>query len=423
VRYACPVSVSPSAPGTIRPAAGRRLLTAELLSIGSELTVGDTRDTNAGDIARGLTARGVRVARIQALPDDLDAVTDAFRTALARVDLVVSTGGLGPTPDDLTREALAALCAETPAIDPRLEAWLRDLWARRGLAFPELNLKQAWLIPSASAIPNDNGTAPGWWVDRPDGGIVVALPGPPREMRSMWDGWVLERLASRGLGRNVEERTLRLAGIGESQAATLLGAELLSASNPTVATYARADAVDVRIAAVDEGDRTARELAEAAERAVLAVLGTHVWARGTTTWAEAIDDALNELGWTLATAEAGTDGALATLLAAAGRRRRAEVVHEAPGLGELMAAAASVAQRSGADVGCAVGIRSRGADTAVSVTVVTPRGEHQERRLAFLGGDQGRLRAGLAAADILLRQLRRAATEPQAGASLRGTRR
>ena len=99
----------------------RPLLSAELLSIGSELTVGETRDTNAGDLARSLSGIGIVVRRIQALPDDLDAVSGAFAEALERADLVVSTGGLGPTPDDLTREAIAAVVGETPAVDPDLE--------------------------------------------------------------------------------------------------------------------------------------------------------------------------------------------------------------------------------------------------------------------------------------------------------------
>jgi len=187
------------------------LQSAELLSIGTELTVGETRDTNAGDLARDLTSRGVVIGRVIALPDDLAAVTSAFGEALERARLVVSTGGLGPTPDDLTREAIAALVGETPAVDPALEAWLRQLFERRTMSFPDANLKQAWLIPSAQAIPNENGTAPGWWVSRPDGRVVVALPGPPREMRPMWDGWVVPRLLELGLGRPIASVTLRLA--------------------------------------------------------------------------------------------------------------------------------------------------------------------------------------------------------------------
>ncbi|MFL5709624.1 MAG: competence/damage-inducible protein A, partial [Chloroflexota bacterium] len=221
----------------------RRLLTAEILSIGTELTVGETRDTNAGELAGRLTAAGVRVGRITALPDDLAVVTEAFESGLSRSDLIVSTGGLGPTPDDLTREAIAAACGETVAVDPDLEAWLRDLWRRRGMEFPELNLKQAWRIPSCQPLANPNGTAPGWFVDRPDGRVIVALPGPPREMRPMWADEVMPRLRERGLGAEVASRTYRLTGIGESQIAEMLGESLLRRTNPIVATYARVEAV------------------------------------------------------------------------------------------------------------------------------------------------------------------------------------
>src|SRR6185369_10570570 len=115
------------------------LRSAEILSIGTELTVGETRDTNAGDLARDLTARGVAVQRVSGLPDDLPAVRDAFGMALSEADLAISTGGLGPTPDDLTREAIAALVGETPTVDPELEEWLTGLFQRRTLPFPAGN--------------------------------------------------------------------------------------------------------------------------------------------------------------------------------------------------------------------------------------------------------------------------------------------
>ena len=108
------------------------------------------------------------------------------------------------------------------AEDPATIAWLEDLWARRGMPFPAVNRKQAWLIPSAVGLPNPNGTAPGWWVDRPDGRVIAVLPGPPREMRPMWHDHVLPRLAERGVGADLDVRTLRLHGIGESQVAELL---------------------------------------------------------------------------------------------------------------------------------------------------------------------------------------------------------
>ena len=250
-----------------------RILTATILSIGSELTVGDTRDTNAGELARSLTARGVDVRRLAALPDRLDDVRDAFVDGLSRTDLVVSTGGLGPTPDDLTREAIAAACDEIPEIDADLEAWLRELWRRRGLPFLDINLKQAWRIPSAEALPNPNGTAPGWFVRRSDGRRIVALPGPPREMRPMWADHALPRLEADGLGADMATRTYRLTGIGESQVADRLGEDLLRGANPVVATYARVEAVDVRISAVGDSHAAADDLLETTAGAVLDGLG------------------------------------------------------------------------------------------------------------------------------------------------------
>ena len=405
----------------------RRLVTAELLSIGSELTVGETRDTNAGDLARSLTELGLSVGRIQALPDDLAVVTDAFRTALERVDLVVSTGGLGPTPDDLTREALAAAVGEAPAVDPELEAWLRELWSRRDLPMPEINLKQAWRIPSAVALQNDGGTAPGWWVDLSDGRVAIALPGPPREMRPIWAAHVLPRLRERDAGDPVARRTFRLAGIGESAVADLLGEEMLRAANPIVATYARADAVDVRISAREEGLRAADEIVDAAATRVQAVLGEYVWAEGEATWADAIGAALAERNWSLATLEVGSGGSLATLLGdhdwlrfseslapdVPGAHRHEDDPHaEANDTPETTAGLETLTRRAmeigGTDVAVGVRARPRRGDTAVSVVVVSPDGVHRERRLVFLDGPQGRSRAALAAAAILLARLRAA---------------
>ncbi len=403
----------------------RRLLTAELLSIGTELTVGDTRDTNAGELARSLTDAGVRVGRLTALPDDLAVVTEAFAAGLTRADIVISTGGLGPTPDDLTREAIAAACGETVAIDPTLEAWLRELWRRREMAFPELNLKQAWRIPSSQPLANPNGTAPGWFVTRPDGRIVVAMPGPPREMRPMWTDQVLPRLRDRGLGADVASRTYRLAGIGESQLAELLGESLLRSSNPIVATYARAEAVDVRVSAVADAGRSAAELVETAAAEVLAHIDRYVWATGDITWSQAIGARLADLGWTMAIVEIGTGGSLNALLGDAPWIRFDEsIAADAPAAGahglatddtgnddaddpdDLERYALRARELGGADVGLAVRARPRTGDTAVSIAISTPHGSRRVRRSVFLTGPMGRSRSALTAAASLLEALR-----------------
>ncbi|MBI3748796.1 MAG: competence/damage-inducible protein A [Chloroflexi bacterium] len=411
----------------------RRLLTAELVSIGSELTVGDTRDTNAGELARSLTAMGVRVGRLTALPDDLDAVTEAFRLGIARSDVVVSTGGLGPTPDDLTREAIAAACGETPVVDPGLEAWLRELWRRRGLPFPELNLKQAWRIPSATILDNPNGTAPGWFVGRPDGRVIAALPGQPREMRPMWADQAVPRLRALGLGTEVAARTYRLTGIGESQVADLLGERLLRTANPIVATYARTEAVDVRVSATAAPPRSAQELVDEAAATVLDKLGPYVWATGETTWSEAIGRRLEDLGWSAAAVEIGTGGSLSALFGDADWFRFDEILREDapaarahepdggldvdPGAGpvpgtDLIRFARRARELGGADVGVAVRTRFRSGDTAVSIALSTPAAERQVSRVVFLTGGLGRSRAALAAAAFVLEALRGPASEP-----------
>jgi nicotinamide-nucleotide amidase len=408
--------------------AARPLLTAELVSVGSELTVGETRDTNAGDLAGDLSRLGVRIGRLTALPDRLEVVRDAFGDALRRSDVVVSTGGLGPTPDDLTRESIAAAVGETPSVDPVLERWLRNLWTRRGIEFPTMNLKQAWLIPSATAIPNENGTAPGWWVDTADGRIVIALPGPPREMRPMWRDWVIPRLRARGLGAEHVIHTYRLTGIGESAVADLLGDELLRRENPVVATYARVEAVDVRISAHTEkaadgtvgSGESAESLVAAADKVVLGLLGSYVWGRDDETWAQAIGRRLTAAGWSLSTVEVATGGTLIGLLGDAPWLGFAEVV-AASALPEILgvhaSATADPAERIAhlaetvraaghSDIGLAVEARESGRDMTVDIAIASPAGVTTERRTVFMGGQQGRLRAALTAAAVLWASLR-----------------
>ncbi len=399
------------------PPQHRPIRTAELLAVGSELTAGETRDTNGGELARALSLQGVSVRRVIALPDDLVLVTASFAEALSTVDVVVATGGLGPTPDDLTREALSAAIGEVPEVDPDQQAWLRDLFARRGMALPELNLKQAWLIPSATAIPNPNGTAPGWWVDRPDGRVAILLPGPPREMRPMWRDWVVPRLRDRGLGDGRLVRTLRTYGIGESRVAELLGEPMLRAANPVVATYARADWLDVRISAVDERDaggrvvRPALQVLETAAGAVRETLAGHVLAEGETSWADLVAAAAARAGVRFAVVEAGTRGALGALLCDVPALERA--IAHGPGAARDVAAwpvesdAVEVAREARVEVGISLVAHSDLTQTLLRVAVAAPADGWSrvlDLRL-FQHGDHGRFRAGVAAAAFLVEVL------------------
>jgi nicotinamide-nucleotide amidase len=390
----------------------RPVRSAFIVAVGSELTQGETHDTNSGDLARALSRLGVVVERLMALPDDQPAVEAALVEALVRADLVLTTGGLGPTPDDLTREAIAAVLGEAPSVDPQLEAWLRDLFERRGQRMSEMNRKQAWLIPSASALANEQGTAPGWWVERPDGGLLVALPGPPREMHAMWRGEVLPRLERRGLGDDRWSRTLRLTGIGESAAAELIGEAILRATQPSVATYARADSVDVRISAVAADGEEAAVIGERCATQLEERLSEYVFAHDDESWPEAIGRRL--AGRSLGVVEIGTGGRLIALLGTAPWLTFAEALGpdtpQARAHRDLGRFAERVREAGPADVGLAVRARERAGDTAVTIAVASAEGTQRETRLAFLGGVAGQHRAALAACAALWKRLERSAS-------------
>jgi nicotinamide-nucleotide amidase len=373
------------------------LATAVILAVGSELTTGSTRDTNSGELAAELSSLGVDVLWTQALPDDLTRVADAFARGLREADLVVSTGGLGPTPDDLTREAIAAATGRDPAVDPELESWLRALFRRRGTEMPATNLKQAWLVPGAAALRNGNGTAPGWWLEV-DGRVVVALPGPPREMWPMWQAEVRPRLDRRGVGADLAHETMRLTGIGESALAELLGAELRRGQDPEVATYARADAVDVRVSSRGPG---ADQRVAAMVEQILPRLEAYAFGRGDDGWPEVIGRLLD--GRTLATVEVGNGGQLIALLGEAGFVVRGEVRPAGPPAAEL---ADETRRTAGADLGLALRAREGEVDIDVEIAIASADGVYGAERKAFLTGPEGHRRAALAACSELWRWLR-----------------
>lgn len=388
----------------------RPIATAELLAVGAELLVGETRDTNSGDLAVSLTALGVEVTRISQLPDDLAVIAEAVAAALERADLVVTTGGLGPTPDDLTREGIARALGEEPWVDPALEAWLRSMWARRGLPFSDVNLKQAWLIASASPMDNPHGTAPGWWVET-GGGIIIALPGPPREMQPMWHARALPRLRARGLGVDRAVETLRLTGIGESAVVDLVGKRLLEAANPRMATYARTDSVDLRVSAIGDGVQSAARLVQEAVAALSPRVDAYVFGRGEDDWPVALAARLS--GRRVATVEVGTAGYLALLLGAASFLVRGELLGGgAPGVGtaaaeaaDPVALAADIRARTGAEVGLAAVAHETGDDMQVEVGVDLEGQPWRASHSIFRAGDIGRRRAANAAAAELWRRL------------------
>jgi nicotinamide-nucleotide amidase len=284
---------------------------AEIISCGTELLLGHITDTNATYLAQSLAAQGIDLFYVSQVGDNQGRVVEILQRAWQRSELVIITGGLGPTEDDLTRESISALLGETMHVDPALEVELRARFARSSVTMPERNRKQAALIPSAQSIPNPVGTAPGWWVEK-DGRIIVAMPGVPHEMYRMWGEEVLPRL-SKDTGGLIFTRLLRVSGLGESSVEEILQS-LLHNTNPTIATYAKNDAIDVRITAKAETKDTAMRLVAGMEVRARALLGDHVFGIEGDTLASVVGRLLQERALTVSVMESLTGGLLASTI-------------------------------------------------------------------------------------------------------------
>ena len=285
---------------------------AELLSIGAELLLGETVDTNAAFLGAEMTAIGLPLAAARMLPDDREVIRDAFVEARRQSAVVLATGGLGPTHDDLTREGLADALGEALVEDAGLVSGLQERFRAAG-RMPAANLRQALIVRSAEPLPNPIGSAPGWWVDR-DGVVVAVMPGVPSEMRRMWAEHVRPRLAARLAAVPVAVRTVKAFGVGESAMAERLG-DLLTAPPGAVGVgiYARDDGVHVRFST--RGDPAL--LDPLVERS-LQILGEAAYGTDADDLATAALARLRALGAeSVASWESDTAGALLAVLAAA----------------------------------------------------------------------------------------------------------
>jgi nicotinamide-nucleotide amidase len=285
---------------------------AEILSIGTEILLGEIVDTNAAYIASRLPALGIDLYYKHVVGDNLDRLIETIGRARDRSDLIICSGGLGPTQDDLTREAISAVMSEEPRVDPGLEATLRSFFEGRGYSMPEQNVKQCWVIPSCRPIPNPRGTAPGWWVER-DRTIIVAMPGPPTEMTRMWEKEVAPELLRRSTGSILITRTIKTAGVGESTVDEMI-TPLQESANPTIGTYAKADGVHVRLAAKAANEQDAWRLIAPMEEEIRRRLGPVVWGTDDDTFESVACDMMKERGITLATMESCTGGLLASTI-------------------------------------------------------------------------------------------------------------
>lgn len=290
---------------------------AEILAIGSEL-LGFTRlDTNSLFLTRELLALGIGVQRKTVLPDDAQALTDAIRAALARSDVVLCTGGLGPTEDDRTVSAAAAALEVALVPDAAATRRLRQWFRRRHRPFRDMQLRQARRLASAVWLPNSLGTAAGQWSEK-SGKILVLLPGPPPELEAMFLASVRPRLKARAPAVARAVRVLSIAGLGEGEVDALAAPIYRQTHNPVTTILATAaPQVELHFLATGTTRAVAQARADRLAHRIERKLGLAVFSREQQTLAEVLGDLLRERRQTLALAESCTGGMLAERLTAA----------------------------------------------------------------------------------------------------------
>ncbi len=297
-------------------------MNAEIISIGTEILMGEIVDTNSGYLAAELAKLGVEVRWVAKVGDDPDRLGQAIAQAFDRSDVTLTSGGLGPTSDDLTRESIARVMGEEMTVRDDLLVQLKAQFEGRGAPMPSTNLKQATLIESAEAIPNPIGTAPGWWVHR-DGKVIAAMPGPPRELDRMWTNEVAPRLRTLNPDVAIVTRTLKTFGMSEGGLDEMLS-PLFESANPALGIYSKEDGIHLRAIATASTADEARDLIEPMEREIRRIAGDAVWGFDDETPVAKAVSALKRTGRTLGVFEGFTGGLLASHLT------------EAPGSGDVL---------------------------------------------------------------------------------------
>ena len=282
----------------------------EIVSIGSELLLGQIVDTNSAWISQRLAESGANVYYKSCVGDNLDRMTEVLQIALDRADVVITGGGIGPTQDDLTREAVAAVVGVNVVTDPDSLDELRERFQNRGFILTKNNERQAQIPDGATVIRNPNGTAPAFRVDTPKG-TIISLPGVPFEMKWLITNEIIPYLREKyDLGETIHYRVLKVADLGESAVDHEIGHLIAESSNPTVGVLARPGQVDVRIAARATNIDTANALIEPVEAEVRELLGNHIFGTDDDTIETVIGQMLRERNATVAVYEDLSAGAV-----------------------------------------------------------------------------------------------------------------
>jgi len=286
---------------------------AGIVSIGNELLNGRTVDTNAAYIARRLVATGVPVVGTYGVPDEQGAITRALELATGQADVVVITGGLGPTDDDVTRQAMAEFLGVELELHEDQLAKIRGFFDRRGVPMSVNNAIQAHLPAGARVIENEIGTAPGIEAEK-DGTVMFALPGVPAEMERMLEASVLPQVRELARFQALVTRRLKCFGAGESTIAAMLGDAMQRGRNPLVNCTVQAGVITVEVVATSTDRDQAEQMAAKEEATIRRLLGRLIYGQGDQTLAEVVGERLAQLHQTVVVAESCTGGLLGKLI-------------------------------------------------------------------------------------------------------------
>ncbi len=304
---------------------------AEIITIGTELLLGQIVDTNAAWLAQQLAANGLNLYRKTTIGDNEGRIAGVVSDALDRVDVVITSGGLGPTVDDMTREAVARATGRELVLSEELLADIGRIFQRRGFTMSENNRRQAYIPAGAIPIPNPVGTAPCFAVPVERGGktrYVICLPGVPRELKHQMQHAVLPLLREKlGLTSIIKSRILRVAGLGESLVDQRIS-DLEQEANPTVGLAAHAGQVDIRLTARADSEADADTMLDAMDARVRERMGHYIFGQDSQTLESVVTDTLARRGLTLALVETNTGGRVAQRLAMAAAQTSAPVVKE-----------------------------------------------------------------------------------------------
>jgi len=288
-------------------------LTAEIIAIGSELLAPDRTDTNSLWLTEQLNRLGIEVKLKTVVGDDDARLEEAIKDATRRSKVVITTGGLGPTEDDITRKVTARALGRRLLLNEDLLAEIRQRFQSFGVAMPERNSRQAMVIEDAEVLPNPNGTAPGMFIDH-KGAAIVLLPGPPREMKPMFENHVASKLASRAGSQKVVRRMLRVAGMGESAVDEKIAPIYSQYENPQTTILFNQSEIEIHLTARGRTEADAEALLDRLSEQIEERLGNSVFAFAGETMEQVVGLKLSVGGYTLTVAESCTGGLLAQRL-------------------------------------------------------------------------------------------------------------